>query len=730
MTLEEFSSVQDQGLLVNEFFHCYGSFIQSYQLYPPNSSKMQQVLADLRAVLNKWFEWRNPISITIMRERLYFEEFLIKSNLSLVTRLIDIMLERLVRKIVINKRVEDFELLALAELFNISPVQLRDIGGPEVMLADDRNVENISVSELSMFFSEQISEADSWQSVIQKTGLDVDEVSLFMQGPDKPGYLVDVDKAGRMSVRGTRLSRNEIFQLMEILLNPSILAKMILDLSTVPTDEGPMIDPSEIVRIVTRTENTLIFRSSYPSKVIDEKITDALQLLDGNLRVAILAECLHQRKSGQRIANMDIYKFAPEEWCRAILGFKKEKEEEDCLKQFKFSQEEWESIGPSLIKLYPEIIGDGGDPVKFAKTFHRLKINPDHFKLSTNEYSEIVSKVKQLNAQEPAQKKLSDLKARLKKHIEIGYANTVLGLLQVQGDDRRVHQITNNFFSQIHELIEKEHLEAIDFLNRFQEIMQLKVEKNPKLIANWMENEGQEFMYKILHSISNIQIEKNFEALQKLLPILNQFGIKAIRDMLEECYFNNRYSDVGKTASLISEIKTDIVTVLESYLDESQENFSPRRFFKSMSLYLSLQGEESEPLVRKCMNSETASVRKATLLGMLYSRNKALAIPIFREVLKDENKKYLLDEQIIAAYSLGSLKDHESIDQLKAFVEKSKLFSKGAPKELSLAALYSYAGLKDSEARNDLDKLYKKIMRTGISSLFPWKPRDDKEGAK
>ena len=716
------------GSLVTEFIQNYGGFIQSYRLYPVESYAFQEVLTKLRESLDPFFSWRNPISLTILRERMYLEEFLIKSHSSLVSGLISNMLDRLIRKVVIRRNVQDRELVALAELMNMPFVVLRDIGGPDIMLSVDSKVTNITVFELSMFFSETILESDSWQAAIQKTGMDVDEVSMFMQGPDRPGYLVDVDRAGRMTTRSHRLSRQEIYQLVELLLNPDILAKMILEVSTVATEDGPMIDPSEVIRILTRTENTMLFRSGYSEGKIREKLGEATELFGKNIRVAVLVEFLRKRGDGILTLNMDQFRFHDEEWALALLLILSDSEGEKILKHIKFSNRDWEKIEPHFNAMFEKFSQKiGQEKTEVVHRFQHLEYRPDRFICQEEQVENVIDSFKSAQERKSIQTAVGLLKQKLNIMIEVGYANTVLGMMRVESDDLRVREIVNNFFEQIHQMIERKHMGAIQLLSSFQELVANQDEESRERITKWLKMDGQDFISKILALISNVQLEENRSALKKLFLIFSKLGREPMSQLMDKCYFDNKHAHVADVIELVVESKESVLEILEEYLDESSFHFEHRRFLKGLSLYIQLMGQGSEPLVRKCLQSDQSPIRKAALYQLSRSTMPNVAVPFFREVLTQRAAYHLQDEKVIAIYGLGVMGDVDSSMMLKKIIENPSFLSNVAGNRLRKAALYSYAKLMGPEVSDELADLYNEATYVGLIGMISRKFRSSGE---
>jgi hypothetical protein len=716
------ASPADQGRLINEFFHCYGAFVQSVRLYPRESSSMRDITRDLRQALDRCFEWRSPISLMVHRERLYFEEYLIKSGHSLATRIIDEMLERLIRKVIVQRQVEDQELFALADVLNTPPVELRDVGGPDMALAD-RNVRNIFVSEISMLVSEneESDQVDSWKNAAQRAGLDVDEVTLFMQGPDRPGYLVDLDAAGQMSRRGARLSRNEVLQLIELLLSPQILAQMMLDLASVPTDRGPMVDPAEVLRIVTRTENTLVFRSAHPPAVIAERLREALRLFDGAVRQALILEMLRRRTSGLQTPNAEVYGFTPDEWAAAIVTTATDEGGAAGLSHLKMCGAEWSQVERRLEELArvapvaAAVLRSGlGERAPY------FRVNPERFQGAAADVRVVAEKSQAVHGQPAAQRKLAELKARMKRQIELGYASAVLGLLDMHNEDGRVQQIAANFFEQIHQLIEQQNQEALGFLSRFSEIMSAKEGQNQQLLRAWLRSDGLEFLAKIMRCFSNVAVEQNREALRKLEPLLRQCGARSLADMLDLCYFDNVRATTGQVIGLFTEIKPEVCGILESYLLEGAPSFSARRFLKALNLYLALKTEGGETVIQRLAASETPAIRLASMLALLAARRRDLALPIMRRAAF-EPRADGADEQVLGAYGLTVFQDDESLEKLRKLTERPGRSAGPAAKDVNLALLFSYLKLRGVESRDEVFKLYKKALRPGLAGLISWR---------
>ena len=721
MPVYDVTDSKDFGPLITRFLQQFAILIQSQQLYSKDNEHIQDILGKLRNTLNECFEWRNPITLTIIREKLYFEEFPTKSRFPMIMQLIDTLLDRLVRKVNIDSGVEDWELFSFAELLNTSPIELRNIGGPHMMLSVDMGVRNICVSELSVFFSDQVLEIDSWQTTVQKAGLDTEEVSMFMQGPDKQGGLVNMDDDAMVTTRCNRLMNLEVAQLIELLLNPDILAKMILDLSTVETEKGPLIDPAEIIRIITRTENSLLFRSVYSHKKIANRLVKAFKLFDKNVRRAILTEYLRKKANGEIVSNIDLYQFTPEEWADLLLTLFASGDPEKLLGQLVFTREQWDRIRPGLSELYSKQPNAGhSNPDKIEDHFRRLPIhlfdNPVDFDDTS---SALDSSVKI-----PDKKTLDHLNTKMVSHIETGYTHTVLGLLQFETDERHIRKLVNKFYEQVRQMLIRQPLETIIFLSRFQQIMTSKDEKNRGMISEWLSGEGRSFVSEILDSISNLEKSENQDALIRLLPLLKIAGIDTISEMLDKCYFNSKLTGVEVLTTCLQSIRNDVLRVLSGYLDEEMESFSPRRFLKGMNLFIAFTGLNGLSLIKKCVSSKWKSLCMATLIRLVHSDCPDVALPVCREIfhnMKRDPKK--LDQEIVAIYGLGVYRDSESLPILHGIAKGSWLWWRRKPPEIRLASLYAIGQIEGPEYLGEIRRQHNKIIRFGVTNLIPTKRR-------
>lgn len=719
MSIYDVTDNKDFGPLITRFLQQIAILIQSQQLYSKDNEHIKDILAKIRKTLNECFEWRNPITLTIIREKLYFEEFPTKSRFPMIMHLIDTLLDRLVRKVNINNQVEDWELFSFAELLNTNPIELRNIGGPDMMLSVDLNVRNINVSELSVFFSDQILELDSWQTTVQKAGLDIEEVSTFMQGPDKQGGLVSMDDDAMITTRCNRLMNIEVAQLIELLLNPDILAKMILDLSSVETKKGSMIDPIEVIRIITRTENALLFRSVYSPKKIAAKLATAFKLFDNNVRLAILAECLRKRTSGKFIGNIDLFHFTPKEWTETLLRLSAKGDPEKLLNSVVFSEKQWEQIHSNLSDCCsdkPEILKSTLQ--KLTNRFRRVSTTLK--KVPTGDDGTFSSIRSSPNV--PDKKTLEHLNTKMMSHIETGYTHTVLGLLQFENDKRHIKKLVDKFYEQIRQTLIRQPLETIIFLSRFQQIMTSKDEKNKGMIAEWLQGDGRKFVSEILESISNLDKEENLEALARLLPLLKIAGIDTISEMLDKCYFDSKFSNVDILIDSLQPVRNDVLRILSGHLDEEMEFFSPRRFLKGINLFIGFTGLNGLTLLKKCINSQSKSICMGALIRLVHSNCPELAIPICRDILNDSKRDpNKMDEEIVAIYGLGTFRDKESLEQLLKVAKGSWLWWKRKPPEIRLAALYAYGQIKGQENNENIRKQYNKIIRFGVTNLIPKK---------
>lgn len=704
-------SSTDYGALITQFLKDFWSFKQACQLYSRDNDHLKGTLRNLRGTLSQCFDWRNPISLTIMQERLYFEESLIKSRLPIVADFIDILLERLIRKIVINKNVRNDELYSLVRLLHTQPVKIRDTGGPRIMLSDDLGAKNITILELSMFFSDDVSQVGTWKSAVQKAGMDVDEVAFFMRGPEKSGNLVAVDNADPMSLSLSGLMRQETSQLIELLMNPEILSHMILELSTVSTADGPMVDPAEIIRIVTRTENTLLFRSYYSQEKIKTRITAALKMLDRDIRIAILQEFLQRRTEGLNTLNMALFQFTPQEWGEAMAGLYFEEESRDCLKQVIVTSQAWQQLQPHFDQAFNRHNGKLAQERRhIAAAFQKWTI-PSEANLPEKPQAETNwDQFNNLENQQLSHNVMDHLKRQLKDHIETGYANTLLGLLQFEEDPVRSKQIMNNFFEHIHQMVERENLEAVALLNRFHDFMSAKDTGDVKLLADWLQKDGRDFLGKLLSHVSNLQLEKNRETLRELLPLLSMSGKPAIAEMLDKIYFDTNYSDNDQLMDLVAPVKFHVLDILTSYIDEKHFNFSPRRFLKAMGLFLTSKGHQAEPPIKKCLNSEKRALRMAALIRLLHMGDNEIAIRSFRETMWNPTPATSDEEKIIAAYGLGIRKDQQSAEQLRKMA-KGYYFKENESPDLRFATMFAFAAINGTEARRAVGKIFRKIMR-------------------
>lgn len=691
--------------VVSEFIKNLGAFIHSYPLYPRDNEHMVTILDKLNDVLQVCFNWRTPISLTVMQEQLYFEELVIQSRHPVVEQLIDNMLDRLIRKIVLQKNYTNDDLFSLVQVLNMDPIELRDKGGPRIVFEEDLNIKNISLFEIANLFDEDDQKSDSWKRIVHRAGLNVEEVANFMRGPDAAVFVVDRDSDDLLPPKG-RLMQGETAKLIELLNNPEVLLEMLLDLASVSTDQGPMVDPLEFLRIVTRTENTLLFQSDHTENTARERIVEALKMLDQNVRTAILFECLSLRKQGMCAPGMELFMFSGDEWAAVIADIVSNQDFVQSQCPAVFSKEDWANIESRL-----PYVKTMDSSVNLA--FQRFLL-PEQEKVSDKNHTE-----KMVRWARTQFKKSADNTAftfyqnRLKDQIQTGYTDTILGLLLHETDEQRIQEIFNNFFEQVEQIRDSRLEESLEFLTSMQEVLKKKGDRYTLLFKRWITKNGIEFFARAVKQVSDLRVDDNRKLFVLLIPWIDQAGMQAVKQTLDLSYYNAQFPDPVFIAESFAPFRKKLIWILDEYLNEGSDEFSLDRFILSLDLHLTAMPEKSEALVNRLLESEHSSIHTALFLRLLRYGPRDIGIRIFRDALWGKSPVFTEDQKIIAAYGLGALDDKDSKDKLHKLA-KIPMFVTSLEDfqvELRAAALYSFAKLSGEKGKKVIRKLVKKILQ-------------------
>jgi len=528
------------------------------------------------------------------------------------------------------------------------------------------------------------------------------------------------DKAevlARARFRAYRFARQEILQLAEILVDPVTLRDMLLDLSAQGA-KGP--DPSEIIRIAIRMQNTLLMRSTADEQAVGRILSEALKIPDPKLRVEILTECLKSRLGGKRVSIMDLFAFTPSEWASALLKIMVMFDAHRPPVGIYIPPVRWRAIAPDLARSYQMFYED--DSFERASLAVRLcRIPPRKYVRVNNPVADIAERESRLNHVEVAEK-LAEIDDEQSAKITMSYARTLLGLLSKTSDPIRFQQLVAGFFEQVHQALDTKSEQAAQLMHAFQKVVENKSPGEREAISHILAEPGQKLIAKMLALFGNIGEGANRGVIGEFLLSIRYFGDDAVRAVLDKCWFQNPQAELKEVTRMVFEIADRVTPLLTGMLNPGDVRFDPSNFARAMSLYLALAKLAAKPLIVRCLQSDSAAIRKAVLLRLAQSEQKALATPILREVLFEKGGKTTVDEMIIAAYGLGVLGDRESADDLLDIAEKSSLFGKGANMDLRLAALYAYARLEGKKNPDEIGEIYKRITRTGLGRLVSWKP--------
>ena len=707
--------------LIGDFTKAFGTFIKNSRLYPPTSDIVRTSSEELRALLDRVFLWRNPLTIAIMHEQLYFEEFPLNINSPLVQSLTDDLLDRMIRKLVLGAGVSDSELRVLAEMFNKPPMELRDMGGPYELLFVDNDVQNISITEVSFLKMEDVEEAKSWKAQLEKTGLDIRESVAFIVGPARLGQEGNKNKSFEEAtgvLRIPRLSRHEMNRFVEVLMNPEILAEMILDLSKVKFEGEVLVDPQEVIRIVTRIENTLLANSIYPEKVIAKKMTESLELFDTDLRAAVLEECYRLRDQGVRVPNLELYQFTLKEFVLVIHNILSTDPKDPALRMFKFNAEQYSKFARMFYKFNEQRGGVSGEQLrKLSESLQRYRLKPTRFESRRDAHVDFLKQVKQY-LEDGLQRQISEKRDRLPMEISTSYIFTLLGILQMETRESRIRELLHEYFEQIEQKLDHAEGEALELLSR---IRTLQVEERAAeatirtLVAEKMAGSIGE---KIEHTIKSGFDAMSPEKVAELIPAVMLLGDDAFSEMLDRCYFKSARPKKELLIDELASARKKIVELVLRYVNERDELFSPDRYFRAMDLYLTLFSDGARQIVRQCMEASIPEVRKATLLCLENSEADKLAEEVFLDVLRDRFSKTTREEKIIALYGLGRLGCEECLEEIKELIAKRSFFGKSSQQELGLCALYVYAQIAGPKAKSEFPELFKRFKGENFQKLL------------
>lgn len=700
-------------MLVTRFLNLFGAFLQATQLYPPSSNNVIEACSALESVLQRWFSDRDFLSLTVQRERLYVDEFGIDSHAPLAMTLVDGMLDRLIRKVMIQRGANRPELQFLANLFNMPPQELRDQGGPDFLLSEKGNSKNIAIIELTDFFSEESFGPDSWQAQVKKAGLDVDEVTRFLIGPDKSN--IDNTKPGKAlpSFSAARLTRQEIVPLMELLLKPDFFSEIISDLAITSEELTP--NPSEIIRISRKTQNTLLLHSNESEEKVMDSVRHGIKKFENPIRKSVLSECLGHRRRGFRPWIEKDFDFKPEEWAKALVRETLSEPQEKVRKYFRLTAQDFLKIKPHLAQAASVNGVPASDAVLSSlSNLNRIGINRDRFEGKDAQAQQVVKTCKTILQGREIHQKLLQKRGSLDADVDTGYAAILLVLGQFAENEHRVRQVLKSFFGLIETLIDKGDADCHIHFQKLIDLLSAEETKNKEAISKWVRKDGLQFFARLLPKLRNIESESKRQTLQSLIPLVKFTGKETVQKVLNECYFDAVKTSSSAFASLLGKTQKEFSAVLENHIDKEHEQFSPARFLRALDLYFRIASPKSREPVRACLSSGHNAVRLGTLLILGQSEDKATALPLLRDIAFSEDKTIEPNERLVAIYGLGIQKDTGSFERIRETIEKE---GKKNP-EIRNAALYVFALLCGKEKREEITQLYKKTTRSGLLGLF------------
>lgn len=706
MTQTGKSTDGELGRLVSLFLNGFGGLLQSHKLYPSDSPKVREAMNNFVGALDNYFNYRAPLAMAVIREELYIDEFKLQSRGPLAEGLVDLMLDRLVRKVVIEKGVYKDSLFVLAKIFNTSPIDLRDMGGPEIVLTEHGAASHINIIELSNLFDEQQYDPNSWQARVKKLGLDVKEVSDYVQGP---GFESEVEDTGLYdSSQGlASLTRQETSKLAEVLMEPGLLSEMLCELSSSPAaPEKPRA--AQVVHLSARVENILVARTNHPRSDIEKSIYGAIQEMEITFKACLIKECFNQIQKGMY------------PW---------------FLKYVDLSHSALSELDnlPSVKTRFPQRLKITGNSFKYLEdkslkmndpgvpnSFFKLTIDQKWSRRKTDKPSKLVQSCKAAIGLKPVQSKLKLLADDLKNHVDAGYANTLLGLAGFTEKPEQLTRILDALSCQVKAFIEIKNPSGNDFLTRFAALFDLEEKENKEGFEIWIKTAGGDFVTDIINLAKQIEGQQRLGLLSILAPLASMAGKNAMAAFLDEIYFTRKRSSPQSVMEILQNHTKGAILLLEDYLNDNCEDFSPSRFLKGMDLYLHLMGGRESETVKLCLASKTDSVRQCTLLRLGTSAKAEYALPLLRKVVFS-NLETDADDRILAIYGLGIHKDVTSKEDIKALAKKPPkgIGSKG--REFRLAAAYAYGMLAGEDGMDQMIKIYKKATKSGLKGLLSWR---------
>ena len=671
---------------------------------------MIEACAALETVLHRWFSEREFISLTVQRERLYVDEFGIDSEAPLAVTLVDGMLDRLIRKVMIHRSATSAELQFLAEMFNMPPKELRDQGGPDYLLGEKGNSNNISIVELTDFFSEESFGPDSWQAKVKKAGLDVDEVSRFMIGPDRDCSGSFAQEKSQSALLAARLTRQEIAPLMELLLQPEFFSEIISDLAA---PENSPADPGEVMRLVQKARNRLLLHSHESEKSVLDAVSKGIGKFDHDIRQGVLMACLDQRKRSLRPWSEKDFDFSPAEWATGLVQYSLANPPEQVRKYVRFSVSTFSEIKPYLAKALRNTPLRETASESFGN-LGRIKIGKNRFGNKDSQAQQIIKSCKAILQDRETHQKLLQKRSTLPADVDAGYAAIMLALCKPAQNRHRVAQLLDSFFVQIESMIEKGDPNCRILFSKLIEMLKTDEMQSHEAMLTWIRKDGAGSIAALLPRLKNIDSEYNRETLTAVLPLVRFAGKECVETILQECYFDAIKTTPSAFSLLLENARKEFAVVLENYIDEGHEQFSPARFLRALDLYIRIAGSKSLEKLQNCLASRQCAVRVGTLLILGQCENKTTALALLRESAFPEGSSMETDERIAALYGLGLQEDTGSQERMRQIIEKE---GKKNP-DLRNAALYAYALLCQENQREEIAQLFKKTTRSGLRGLF------------
>ncbi|MBZ0272951.1 hypothetical protein K8I61_13005 [bacterium] len=717
-TPEETPRAKEYDALVTTFIQRFGVLRQSYRLFTAENDTTRDNLARFREALDQCFEIANPLALVIVRERLYIGDLQIKSRHPLVADLVDVLLERMIRRVAFHKNVTNKEIAAIAHVLNLSPIELRDRGGPTVVLREDHAVENISVGELTGFAPTQTGEADaqSWQKAVRMTGMDLDEVVAYMKGPQPVRYRLVEDRSADLEMGHKNLLRSEKTQLVELLLNPRVLARLLLELATVDTDEGPMVDPRELIRVVRRTEGSMIFGSQREPESIREKISEALMLIGDEVRVAVLSEILRLRAEGVHLTGADVFAFSPKEWARAIVEIDAEEDGEAILARVALTGAEWRDMQEHVEAFAGEHAADGGR--RAISDYARL----GRFMLGRKEDGAAPPDDRAWEAladrshRKAVERALDGLQHNLQAHIERGYVNALLVMIRNESDNERLASLVRTFFEQLQRLATHRPADVVAFLERLWAA--LDAIEAPRPVAGEARRLWGDLYGNLISRLTNIENAEQRETIQRLLPLLTRLDVPAVAEIIERCYLDARMPNAPLMAEILEPVRQDAANALALRVDPAHRDFRPRHLAAALRLFVVLRGEACAPAILRLVASERPAIRMIALLELVRGELPQTAAPVFAGLVGKPGKDATVAERVLAAYGLGRMRAAGAAPLLKRVAKGPLIVGRAEPHELRLAALHAYACVTGDASSKSYIRLYRRVAGKGIYRLF------------